>query len=75
MWKWLIPVVVALLAGAGLLFAAVQDPSASVDPLTVPGGSTQVIIPVNAPCQGTAPPKEGYQHVIWIVLGTREPTT
>lgn len=72
MWKWLIPVVVALLAGAGLAVAALQDPSTSVDPLTVPGGSTQVTISASAPCKGTEPPKGGYQHVIWIVLGTRD---
>ena len=72
MLKWLLPVAIALLAGAGLLAAAGQGVSTTVHPLTVPGPATGTPVTQNSPCKNSDVPDGGYKHVIWIVMGTRD---
>ncbi len=71
MLKWLIPVAVAILAGAGLVAAAERGPSSSLHPLTVPGTDPAAGTTESGPCKGTDVPAGGYKHVVWIVMGTR----
>ncbi len=70
MARWLTPVFAAVLAGVGLLIAAQHGAPKTVHTITVPGVDTGSGALLNGPCRGQPSPHGGYQHVIWILMGT-----
>src|SRR5215510_6506195 len=70
MARWLTPVVAAVLAGVGLLIASQHGAPKTVHTITIPGGGTDPGGIVNGPCRDQPSPAGGYQHVIWILMGT-----
>lgn len=70
MARWLTPVFAAVLAGVGLLIAAQHGAPQTVHTITVPGVDTGSGALRNGPCREQPSPRGGYQHVIWILMGT-----